>query len=37
VVWNGEDNNGRRVASGTYLYGLKAGKFTELKKMTLVK
>ncbi len=37
VVWNGEDNNGRRVASGTYLYGLKAGQFTELKKMTLVK
>ena len=37
VFWNGEDNNGRRVASGTYLYGLKAGPFTELKKMTLVK
>ena len=37
VIWNGEDENGRRVASGTYLYRLNAGQFSELKKMTLVK
>ena len=37
VTWTGVDNNSRRVASGTYLYRLKAGQFTELRKMTLVK
>ena len=37
VIWNGEDENGRRVASGTYLYRLNAGQFSELRKMTLVK
>jgi hypothetical protein len=37
VSWTGVDENGHRVASGTYLYALKAGQSTELKKMTLVK
>ncbi len=37
ITWNGEDENGRRVASGTYLYRLNAGQFSELRKMTLVK
>ena len=37
VIWTGVDDNGRRVASGTYLYGLKAGSFADLRKMTLLK
>ena len=37
VIWTGVDNNGRRAASGTYLYGLEAGQSTELRKMTLIK
>ncbi len=37
VTWNGTDNNGNHVASGTYIYTLKAGKHTLHKRMTLVK
>lgn len=37
IIWTGEDDRGRRVASGTYLYGLKAGPFSDLRKMTVVK
>ena len=37
VVWNGEDNTGRPVAGGFYLYRLKAGSFTGSKTMTLLK
>lgn len=37
IVWNGRDDSGRQVASGTYLYRLEAGAFIETKRMTLVK
>lgn len=37
VIWNGTNEEGRRVASGTYLYRLKSGQFEDLRKMTLVK
>jgi FlgD Ig-like domain len=37
VQWNGIDDSGRRVASGTYFYRLESAEFTETKSMTLVK
>jgi flagellar hook assembly protein FlgD len=37
VVWNGRDDAGRRVASGTYVYRLDAGDFSEARRMVLAK
>ena len=37
VVWNGRDDDGRRVPSGTYFYRLEAGRCRETKRMVLVK
>lgn len=36
-VWNGNDDAGKEVASGVYVYRLEAGRFIQSKKMTLVK
>jgi flagellar hook assembly protein FlgD len=36
-IWNGRDNTGRRVASGTYYYRLEAGDYSETKRMALIK
>jgi flagellar hook assembly protein FlgD len=37
VVWDGRDNRGQRVASGVYLYALKAGSFVAQRKLLLMK
>jgi flagellar hook assembly protein FlgD len=37
VVWDGTNDNGGRVASGVYLYTLKAGEFTAQHKLVLMK
>ena len=37
VVWAGKDNNNRKVATGVYFYRIKAGEFTDMKKMLLIK
>ena len=37
VMWDGIDAQGRRVASGTYIYRLRAGEFEQARRMTLLK
>ena len=37
VTWNATDDNGIRVASGMYLYVLKAGQYMDKKKLLLMK
>jgi hypothetical protein len=37
VIWDGRDSNGEQTASGVYLYRLTADKYTETKKMMLLK
>ncbi len=37
VIWRGVDEGGRQVASGVYIYELKAGSYVETRSMTLLK
>ena len=37
VKWDGRNRLGREVASGLYFYRIVAGKFTKVKKMTILK
>ena len=37
IVWDGKDNNGKRVGSGIYFYKLKTGEIIKSKKMLLLK
>jgi hypothetical protein len=37
VIWRGVDDSGRQVASGVYLYSLRAGSYVETRRMTLLK
>jgi len=37
IQWNGDNNYGARVSSGTYIYRIKAGDFIQAKKMILLK
>ncbi|HEX9916175.1 MAG TPA: T9SS type A sorting domain-containing protein, partial [candidate division Zixibacteria bacterium] len=37
VSWEGKDDRGKDMPSGTYFYKLKAGDLTESRKMLLIK
>jgi plastocyanin len=37
MVWDGRDNSGRRVPSGTYFLRLEAGRYTATKKLTVMR
>jgi hypothetical protein len=37
VLWDAKDANGRLVSAGTYVYTIKAGKFTSSKRMLFMK
>jgi hypothetical protein len=37
IQWDGSDNYGRRVSSGIYFYRIKAGEFSNTRKMVILK
>ena len=37
MLWDAQNDNGEKVGSGVYMYQLKTGDYTSLKKMTLLR
>jgi len=37
IYWDGRNNFGERVASGTYFYTLQAGEYTDMRRMAIMK
>ncbi|MDD4155044.1 MAG: FlgD immunoglobulin-like domain containing protein [Candidatus Cloacimonetes bacterium] len=37
VVWNGQDENHKKVSSGVYFYKMQAGKYIKINKMIMMK
>jgi len=37
IIWRGNNDSGQQVAAGVYLYRLETEKFSDTKRMTLVK
>ncbi len=37
ITWDGRNAGGSKVATGVYVYVLRAGSFVQTRKMTLVK
>ncbi|MDP8201306.1 MAG: FlgD immunoglobulin-like domain containing protein, partial [Candidatus Tenebribacter burtonii] len=37
VVWNGTDDNSKKISSGVYLYKMQVGNYSKTKKMILIK
>jgi flagellar hook assembly protein FlgD len=37
AYWDGKNEAGESVSSGVYFYTIKAGDFTDTKKMTIIK
>jgi hypothetical protein len=37
IDWNGKDSEGRSVATGMYLFKMEAGKFSQVRKMTVLR
>ncbi len=37
VTWNGKNDQGLQVSSGTYIYSVQAGDFVQTKKMVMIK
>ena len=37
IVWDGTDSFGKQVSAGVYLYQIRAGNYTMVRKMVLLK
>jgi hypothetical protein len=37
VIWDGRNEHGENIASGVYLYQLRAGDFVQVRRMGLVR